>query len=178
MPMPRRILPLSPIIFVALLLVGLAGTAHALGPKGDAFVGYSRTGADVFYPGTGGLNGWEGALHIHWKPLLGLEGDVAHYGLGENSSIPRTTTYLAGPRLTVGALGIKLFAHGLFGGEHSANNGGISGNAFTYAYGGGVDLPLAPFFRWRFMLDRLSAPDQSPSGATHARFSTGLVLHF
>jgi len=152
--------------------------AQALGPKGDAFFGYSRTGSDAFYPGTGGLNGWEGALHLHLKPLLGVEGDVAHYGLGSDSVVPRTTTYLLGPRVTVGALGIKLFAHGLIGGEHSSNSYGVSGNAFTYAFGGGVDLPLAPFFRWRFLVDGINAPDQSPSEGTHARFTTGLVFHF
>jgi hypothetical protein len=178
MPMPRRILPTCLLALAAFLALVAGPRAQALGPKGDAFVGYSRTGSDIFYPSTGALNGWEGALHIHLKPLLGIEGDVAHYGLGKDSIVPRTTTYLAGPRITVGALGIRLFAHGLVGGEHSSNGDGISGNAFAYAFGGGVDLPLAPFFRWRFMIDRLSAPDQSPSDGTHARFSTGLVFHF
>jgi hypothetical protein len=173
-----RILPLLFRANVALLALVIGPQAYALGPKGDVFAGYSRTGTDAFYQGAGGLNGWEGAVHIHLKPLLGIEGDVAHYGLGADSVIPRTTTYLAGPRVTVGALGIKIFAHGLFGGEHSSNNQGISGNAFTYAFGGGVDLPLAPFFRWRFMVDGINAPDQSPSDGTHARFATGLVFHF
>lgn len=176
MPISRRISRLFVLSFVALLVIGLQ--AHALGPKGDAFVGYSRAGSDAFYPGTGGLNGWEGALHIHIKPLLGIEGDVAHYGLGADSVVPRTTTYLFGPRVTVGALGFKLFAHGLLGGSHTSNGEGISGNAFTYALGGGVDLPLAPFFRWRLMVDGINAPDQSPSDGTHARFTTGLVFHF
>ena len=178
MPMLRRTYRAFLLAFNLLLFVVIGLQAHALGPKGDAFFGYSRSGSDAFYPNTGGLNGWEGALHIHLKPLLGVEGDVAHYGLGADAIVPRTTTYLLGPRVTVGALGIKLFAHGLIGGEHSSNSYGISGNAFTYAFGGGVDLPLAPFFLWRFMIDGINAPDQSPSTGTHARFSTGLVFHF
>ncbi len=178
MPMLRRTHLACFLAFVFFLVLVIGLQAHALGPKGDAFVGYSRSGSDAFYPNTGGLNGWEGALHIHLKPLLGVEGDVAHYGLGADSIVPRTTTYLFGPRVTVGAAGIKIFAHGMIGGEHSSNSFGISGNAFTYAFGGGVDLPLAPFFRWRFMIDGISAPDLSPTGGTHARFSTGLVFHF
>ena len=158
MPMLRRTSLTCLVAFVSLLPLVIGPQARALGPKGDAFVGYSRIGDDAFYPNVGGLNGWEGALHIRVKPLLGLEGDVAHYGLGANSIVPRTTTYLFGPRITFGALGIKLFAHGLIGGESSSNSYGISGNAFTYAFGGGVDLPLAPFFRWRFLIDGINAP--------------------
>jgi hypothetical protein len=145
----------------------------------DAFFGYSRTGSDAFYPHTGGLNGWEAALQIHLHPFLGVEGDVAHYGLGASSPVPRTTTVLVGPRLSVKALGINLFAHGMVGGEHSANSdGSISGGAFAYDLGGGLDLPILPFFAWRFSADRIDAPSQSPSGGDHARFNTGLVFRF
>jgi hypothetical protein len=145
----------------------------------DAFFGYSRSGSDAFYPNTGGLNGWEAALHIHLHPFLGVEGDVAHYGLGARSAVPRTTTVLVGPRVSIKALGINLFAHGLVGGEHSANgDGSTSGGAFAYDLGGGVDLPILPFFAWRFSADRIDAPSQSPGGGDHARFNTGLVFRF
>ena len=65
---------------------------------------------------------------------------------------------MAGPRLTAGAFGTKVFAHALFGGEHSANGGGptpISAGAFSYALGGGLDVPIAPFFSWRVAGDYL-----------------------
>src|SRR6266568_2541267 len=167
MPSPRRPLRTIPsfaclLFLFPTLFVSTVPRAHALGPKGDAFFGYSRTGSDTFYPNVGSLNGWEGALHLHIRPFVGIEGDVAHYGLGANSSVPRTTTALFGPRVTWGAAGVKIFGHGLVGGEHSSNNNGISGGAFTYAIGAGVDVPVAPFFGWRFSLDRLSAPNQSP----------------
>ena len=181
MPIPRRFFPVLYLLLFPILLITFVPGAQALGPKGDAFVGYSRTGSDTFYPNVGGLNGWEAAGHIRMRPFVGLEGDVAHYGLGADSSVPRTTTVLFGPRLTLGAAGIKIFGHGLLGGDHSANGGGptpISGGAFAYALGGGVDVPVAPFFAWRFMLDRLSAPSQSPGTGTHARFSTGVVFRF
>jgi hypothetical protein len=145
----------------------------------DAFFGYSRTGSDAFYTGTGGLNGWEAALQIHLHPFFGAEGDVAHYGLGAAASIPRTTTVLAGPRVSVKALGINLFVHGLVGGEHSANgDSSVSGGSLAYAVGGGADLPIAPFFAWRFSADRLSAPTLSPATGDKARFNTGLVFRF
>jgi hypothetical protein len=150
-------------------------------PKGDAFVGYSRSGADTFYPNVGGLNGWQGALHVKLHvPFVGVEGDLAHYGIGANSAVPRTTTYLFGPRVTAGTLGVHLFAHALVGGEHSANSAGlpVSNTSLAYALGGGLDVPLVPFFGWRFAGDYIRAPRVSPGGNTPARFSTGLVFRF
>jgi hypothetical protein len=165
-----------------LCILFTAATANAVSLRNhDAFIGYSRLGSDAFYPNVGGLNGWEGALHIHIAPFLGVEGDVAHYGLGADAVVPRTTTVLVGPRVSVKALGINLFVHGLIGGEHSANSDGgvhISQGAFAYDVGGGVDLPILPFFAWRFSADHISAPTVSPSGGTPARFNTGLVFRF
>lgn len=171
-------------LFVAVssLLIFLPAAVVAQIPKGDAYFGFSRTGNDTFYPNVGGLNGWEAALHLKMHiPFVGVEGDFAHYGLGAASSVPRTTTYLFGPRVTVGALGPKVFAHALVGGEHSANSGGptpVSAGSFAYALGGGLDVPVFPFFAWRVAGDYLRAPSVSPSGATPARFSTGLVFRF
>jgi hypothetical protein len=165
------------LLFPAFLLTGVPSTQAQI-PKGDVFLGYSRTGADTFYSGVGGLNGWEATGHLKVKPFLGIEGDVAHYGLEANSSIPRTTTVLLGPRFTLGAAGVKVFGHLLLGGEHSANSDGISGGTFAYALGGGLDVPIAPFFAWRLQGDRLSAPTQSPADGTPARFTTGIVFRF
>ena len=148
----------------------------------DAFIGYSRLGHQTFDRNAGGLNGWEGALQIHLHPFLGVEGDVAHYGLGANAAVPRSTTVLVGPRVSVKALGINLFAHGMVGGEHTANSGNaavhISHGSFAYDVGGGVDLPILPFFAWRFSLDHIRAPMDSPGGGRDARFNTGLVFRF
>lgn len=166
------------LLAVSALLISPAARAQLR--NHDAFFGYSRSGSDLFNPNVGGLNGWDGALHIHVMPFIGIEGDVAHYGLGADSSIPRTTTFMAGPRATVKALGIHVFAHGLIGGEHSSSSGsaGISNTAFAYAVGGGLDFPILPFFAWRIGADHIAAPGQTPSGATQARFDTGLVLRF
>lgn len=168
------------LILFATILGLFASAVRAQMPKGDVYVGYSRTGSDAFYSGAGGLNGWEGALHVKLhKPFLGIEGDLSHYGLGADASVPRTTAFIFGPRITVGALGPKVFGHALIGGEHSSNNGGsISGGALAYALGGGLDVPIAPFFAWRVAGDYIHAVGRSPSGGTPARFSTGLVFRF
>lgn len=167
-----------PAIF-ALVLIGIASSAHAQLRNHDAYIGYSRLGSGAFYPNTGGLNGWNAALHIHLRPFLGAEGDVAHYGLGASASTPKTTTVLVGPRVTVKAVGVALWAHGLIGGEHSSNSTNtISGGTFAYAIGGGVDLPVMPFFAWRVAGDRISAPTISPSSGSQFRFNTGLVFRF
>lgn len=168
------------LLLLSSAFIVFASTVHAQIPKGDVYVGYSRTGTDAFYSNVGGLNGWQGALHVKLhKPFLGVEGDLSHYGLGANSTVPRTTAFLFGPRLTVGALGPKVFGHALIGGEHSANpSGTISGTALAFALGGGLDLPIAPFFAWRVGGDYLRAVGHSPAGGTPARFDTGLVFRF
>ncbi|MFZ0746263.1 MAG: hypothetical protein WAM85_17780 [Terracidiphilus sp.] len=182
MPILHRLIPRLLLLISLSILLPFSPAAHAQVPKGDLFFGYSRTGSDTFYPNVGGLNGWEGTAHFKiGRPFLGIEGDVAHYGLGADSAVPRTTTVLFGPRVTVKAIGIHLFAHGLVGGQHSANsaaNTPVSGGSLAYALGGGVDAPLAPFFAWRIQLDRLSAPTVSPAGGNPVRFTTGIVFRF
>jgi hypothetical protein len=176
----RRFLPL--ILGTASLGAWLscAPLAYGLGPKCDVFVGYSRLTANSFYSNVSGLNGWTGAMNCKVKPFIGIEGDVAQYGMGSASSIPRTTTYMGGPRVTVGSLGVHVFGHALGGFEHSGNSSGtpISASAFTYALGGGVDIRFLPFFAWRVGADYLNAPSLSTIASDHARVSTGIVFRF
>lgn len=162
-----------------LLLVLLPAPTRALGPGFDVYLGYSRLGANTFYPNTAGLNGWQATGHIHLLPFLGTEADVARYGLGSASNIPHTTTVMAGPRVTVGAAGIHVFAHGLAGWEHSTSGLplNISSGALAVAAGGGVDFRIAPFFSWRVSADYIEAPTRSNTGG-HNRFGTGLVFRF
>jgi hypothetical protein len=159
-----------------------ASRAGAQVPRGDVFFGYSRAGSNLFYPNEPALNGWEatGSVKIG-KPFLAAEADVAHYGIGANSEVPRSTTVLVGPQVALRAARFKIFGHFLVGGEHSANNSDntpISGGSFIYALGAGVDVPIAPFFAWRVQGDRLSSPTSSPGDAVHGRFTTGIVFRF
>jgi hypothetical protein len=180
MPIPHRVFQLRLSLAIFCILFTLPSLARAAN-RGDISLGYSRTGDNTFYPNVGGLNGWDLDGQVRWKPFIGAEGEVAHYGLGADSSTPRTTTFLFGPKLSVGAGGFKFFGHFIAGGEHSANGGGptpVSHGSFAYALGAGADLPIAPFFAWRVQVDRLSAPLISPSNGTHARFTTGIVFRF
>ena len=169
--------------FTFLLLLVLAllpAAACALGPGGDLYFGYSRSGANNFIANAPAENGWEAAGHIHFIPFVGAEVDVAHYGMGAASDQPRTTTALVGPRVTVGLAGIHVFAHGLVGIAHSYSVGGplsYSKTPLAGDIGAGADFHLLPFFGWRVVGDYVTTTD-SPSNASHYRFGTGLVFRF
>ncbi|MGO8757817.1 MAG: hypothetical protein ACLQG3_06805 [Terracidiphilus sp.] len=180
MPIPQLALRFSFILAIAAILLSSATPARAAS-KGDVSFGYSRTGNDTFYSNAGSLNGWELDGQVRWKRFIGIEGDVARYGMGADAAVPRTTAVLFGPKLSLGTAGYKVFGHFLVGGEHSANGSSstpVSGGALGYVLGGGVEGPIAPFFAWRVQVDRIAAINQSPSDGTHARFSTGLVFRF
>jgi hypothetical protein len=170
-------------VFVFLLIPFLATTpAHALGP--DIYLGYTRVGENTFNPVTPSLNGIQGAINFGFLPFIGIEADVSYFGLGASSNVPHSTTYLFGPRVTVGAAGLHVFAHGLFGGEHSTNVSGQSttvgnffdANAFTVAAGGGLDVKILPLLAWRVTGDYIQAPSRNTG--SHGRFGTGVVLRF
>ena len=89
MPIPQRLLRISFLLACSAILLSAAPAALAQIPGGDVFFGYSRLGSDAFYPNVGGLNGWEAAAHFKVMPFIGLEGDVAHYGVGADAVIPQ-----------------------------------------------------------------------------------------
>ena len=174
-----RIISRIALLLLPLSLLALPTAARAVGPGGDLYFGYSRLGANAFHANTPGLNGWEGEGQVKFLPFVGIDADVAHYGLGAASTVAHTTTVMAGPRVTVGAAGVHVFAHGLFGAEHSTNSGGvISATGVTVDAGAGIDFTLLHFFAWRVNADYIDAPNQSPSTADRYRFGTGLVFRF
>jgi hypothetical protein len=166
-------------LFTLFILMAMPG-ARAQLRNHDAYVGYSRLGANTFNSDTGGLNGWNAALHIHLMPFVGAEADVSYYGLGADASTAKTTNVMLGPRVTLKALGFAVFAHGLAGVEHSSTSAGVhfSDSTGTYAAGGGVDVPIFPFFAWRIAADHVSRISNAPAGSSQARFNTGLVFRF
>ncbi len=182
----RFFFPFLRIVLIAVTASTALPAAWAIGPKipkGDVYLGYSRLGDNTFYPNVGGLNGLEGAasLKVGKLPFVSAEGDVSYYGFGASSVIPKTLTVLGGPRVSVGLLGAKVFAHGLIGVQDSNNSGGgvsISGGTFAYAVGGGLDVPIVPFFAWRVNGDYIDAPSLATQNATKFRVSTGLVFRF
>jgi hypothetical protein len=174
-----RIISRFAFIVLPLCLLALPAAARAAGPDSDVYFGYSRLGANAFHANTPGLNGWEAEGQVKFIPFIGVDGDLAHYGLGAAGTLPHTTTVMIGPRLTVGAAGVHVYGHALFGAEHSSNSGGIiSSTAITVDAGAGVDFRLLPMFAWRVNGDYINAPNQSPGSADHYRFGTGLVFRF
>ena len=164
-------------VLVCLMLL-IPAAASAIVPKADAFLGFSRLGNNTFYANAGALNGWEGALNVKVRRFVGIEGDLSHYGVGAPASTQHTTVLLFGPRVTVGAARVHVFVHALGGGEHSSNNSGLSEGAPVVSFGGGGDVPVAPFCGLRVSADWLTAPGKTPSGAARARFSAGIVFRF
>ena len=133
---------LSRIALIVLCLAVLAvPTAHAA--RSRRVLRLQPAGRQCLPSQRPALNGWEAEGGFSFIPLLGLDVDVAHYGLGAASTLPHSTTAMIGPRLTVGASGVHVYAHALLGGEHSSNSGNvISSSALTVAVGGGVDLRI------------------------------------
>ena len=152
--------------------------AYAASPKADVSFGYSRLGSNVFASNTGGLNGWEGALNVKVKPFLGVEGDVAQYGMGAAANTAHTTLVMFGPRVTVGGMGVHVFVHALGGVDHTSNSTGLSNTDLAIGLGGGGDVRIAPFFAIRASADYLTTPSQNRTGSAHERFSMGAVFRF
>jgi hypothetical protein len=96
MPIPHRAfqLRLSLTTFCLLLILPSLSRAANLG---DISLGYSRTGDNTFYPNVGGLNGWDLDGQVRWKPFIGVEGDVAHYGLAPTPPFPAQLQFCSGP---------------------------------------------------------------------------------
>lgn len=165
------------LIVLSLAVIAVPAAARAADP--DVYFGFSRLGSNAFSGATPALNGWEAEGAFSFIPLLGIDVDVAHYGLGAAASIPHTTTAMIGPRLTLGTGGVHLYGHALLGGEHSTNSGNIfSSTGLTVAVGAGLDLRIFHPLAWRINGDYIDAPGTSPSGGDHYRFGTGLVLRF
>src|SRR5258708_3590106 len=105
-------------VFVAALVCFLIPCAEAKRPKGDIYIGYSRTGANLYAVYTPGMNGWQVAAHVKPFPFVGVEGDVSHYSQNPRGFSQQVTLVMFGPRVTVQAAGVSLFAHGLGGFAH------------------------------------------------------------
>jgi opacity protein-like surface antigen len=172
-----------PVICAAILCLVVFPT-RARADKGDVYFGYSRTGANLYTVYTPGINGWQAAAHFKPLPFIGIEGDISHYSQHVNGSSQQVTLVMFGPRVTVHALGFSVFAHGLGGAAHQhetvTNIGSAGYNATSYAFGGGVDIPVVLGLKLRATGDYLGN-SMAPSGSyspSHYRFGVGAAYHF
>jgi hypothetical protein len=171
-PLSRPLRILLRTVFLVWMTVCLLPAAHALGPHGDVFVGFSGTNTDGGY-------GWQASAHLRVWHFVGVEGDFGGFGYGQSSSYAKTYTYMAGPRVTLNLHRVRVFAHAV-GGRAEPSGGNVESGAFLYAIGGGLDFPVISHLGWRVGADFLQAPSVTygAGGNGIGRFSTGPVFRF
>jgi len=165
--------------------------------SGNAFVGYSYSGARVFASGSNigiNANGWEGSVEGKFLPWIGVVADFDwHYGghgftaCAPTPCTPRTFTVnasrhnlLFGPRASISRGRYTAFAELLLGLAHQTDSGGgisDSDTGFAVAVGGGVDYKLIKGVAARFQLDSIHN-SLFGQGETNLRISTGIVFRF
>jgi hypothetical protein len=156
--------------------------------KGDVYFGFSYVGADLYGAGTDPMKGWQAAAHFRLLRLVGVEGDVAHYSQSQMGFSEHVTTVMFGPRLTAPAGALRFFVHGL-GGLARQNATFttypyVDYSAFSYAFGGGVDIPVFRGLKFRATGDYLgnskapTAADCCGPAPNHLRVGAGLAYHF
>lgn len=170
--------------WLAALLFWFAFAAQSkAAEKGDVYFGFSYVGADMYGAGTDPMKGWQAAAHIKLLPLLGVEGDVAHYSQSQMGFSEHVTTVMFGPRLTAPAGALRFFVHGLGGLARPTfitTYPYVDYFAFSYACGGGVDIPVFRGFKFRATGDYLGnskAPTET-GRPFHLRIGAGLAYHF
>ena len=107
---------------------------------------------------------------------LGVAADVdGHFGLPSQPDA-RTLHFMVGPQISFPTR-ISPFFHVLAGVGHVSDNG-ISSTSFAGAFGGGIDLHIAPLISWR-IIQGDDIVTKYFGGVQHsARVSTGLVFRF
>jgi hypothetical protein len=142
----------------------------ALAQKAELFGGYQLTHFD----GGSTSNGWNAAVTGNVLPFLGLTADFS----GVYDSGTHFYTYTFGPEVHARALGVKPFAHALFGGG-TFSAGGASSTGFTTYLGGGLDVKVAPAISARLaQVDWMTTRFSGFTDRKNVRYSAGLVLRF
>ena len=189
------------VVFVVFLMssLTLAQSWHRL----ELFGGYSYMHRDMSMVKAGGVQGWNASANwrvYHW---LGVTADFSAFypGLpcctsGPGAAGARTTTFLAGPQVSLRRRRLSPFAHFLLGDTNllPAENGALNieiftkHNSFTLAAGGGADYSLSKHFALRgqadwlhsgfVLLTSLQPGRHYPPNDNVVRVSTGIVLRF
>jgi hypothetical protein len=167
--------------FFAAFVCSVVPVANAQGA--DVYFGYSRVGNNLYAANTPGMNGWQAAAHIKPFHFVGIEGDVSHYGQKGSGFTQQVTLAMIGPRITVHAAGVNLFAHGIAGIAHESATvtiyPSVGYDATSYAFGGGADLPLFVALKLRATGDYLGNSEASLGNSpSHYRLGVGVAYHF
>jgi opacity protein-like surface antigen len=195
------------LIFVLGLVLACSFTANAQGDfsKLDISAGYSYLRFQFPIAGFN-ANGGSGQVTYNVNSLIGITGDFGGYHVGQTNFNGSGTifTYLFGPKITVRRGNWSPFLEGLFGGawlgagiaecndarvrrQQEGGCGGInsSANAFSLAFGGGVDYKATSrisirLFDVDYLLTRFNAVQigGTNNDQSNVRVTTGVVIHF
>jgi len=193
---------------MAFILLPLALVAQVESPKATIFGGYS-----YLRNNSNGFNGWTGQGTYNFTRNFGLTADFAgNYRTLDSATIlgfgastnQHMYTYMFGPTATAYFGKSSIFAHALFGQAHSSLGAGVSipiiggisngvrrANAFTMAFGGGLDIGVSKHFAIRaaqvdYLQTRFSPTDSLTTGLSSSvndrqnslRYQAGIVFRF
>lgn len=122
------------------------------------------------------LSGVEIAAQYRFANVISAVADLdSHFGL-PSSPDGRTLHFMVGPEISVPGH-FSPFVHVLAGiGEVHSN--GLSSKSFSAAFGGGIDMHIAPLLSWR-MIQADDVITHFFGGIQHSmRVSTGVVIRF
>jgi hypothetical protein len=166
--MGRKLSLLVALLFLVSLAMGPRASAQ---DKVELYGGYSYFHLQNS-PGANNLNGFILSGEYKFAPWFGAVGEVAgDYGGGSS-----VTTYLVGPQVSFPAR-ISPFAHLLIGGAHYGQTG-FNDNSFATSLGFGIDMKIAPAFKWRIIEGDYVTTRFGGGTQNDARISTGIVFRF
>lgn len=163
-----------------LLLVSLSAAAQ----KVEAFVGYSLVN---FEPGGGAssvvFNGGVGSVAYKFDKWFSAVGEVSGYYNGNalgSGLEAHAITYMGGPKVSMRIGPATPFVQALFGGTH-LDAAGATEDAFSAAYGGGLDWNVSKHFAVRLgQFEDLHTQFDSKVGLSGSqnsfRYSGGVVF--
>ena len=170
--MGRRLLVLLGVLF-------LFSTAARAQREVEVYAGYSYEGLDRLpnaIPGRN-LNGLEIAAQYKLTDWFGIVAEVdSHFGLPSNRDA-RILGVMGGAQVSRPRRRISPFAHALAGIGH-ARTDGIWNTSLAAAFGGGIDMRIAPLLSWR-MVQGDDVITRYFGGVQHnLRISTGILWRF
>lgn len=190
---------LSLLTLLLVLCLPLAALAQEEAPKVEMFGGYSYLRVN---PGGGidgiSSHGFNTSLAGNITRNIGIVGEFSRFTKSINISDvldepifgtfearARVSTFMFGPRFTLRGGNAEPFVHALFGGAHGkfeASAAGlsesVSGVAFAYALGGGLDIKAHDNFAIRIaQLDYIQAR-VAGERLNNLRYSAGVVIRF
>lgn len=167
------------LIKLAVLTCVVCGVALAQeGPRPEVFGGYQYSHISTGH----NISGWNGAASMYINRWFGITGDFS----GVYPTGGSFYTYTFGPVVSMHKRMMSPFVHGLFGGAHAADGGGVN-RATRGAYsqsgsavmlGGGVDVGFKKLGLRLVQGDWLITHVSTTSDTSNIRISTGLLYRF